>query len=189
MLVAALAGCRTGPRSPSPAPSDTRATPGEPDPIDPALVEGYGLLHELLDKQADVDKILLIKSAPKATRELIGEIARFSRDSRNELRRLAEAESAAAIPLDRTGLPAMERAARDRIESRTARALLMAGDSFEFDLLRTQVEALGYAGALAAAMVQREAHDNRVAYLEKLRDRATELHDRVVSRLHTLTTN
>src|SRR5262245_5465766 len=110
--------------------------------------EDYGLLYELLGKEKNVNKMLLVKRETPEVRELIDEIAREASDAADQLKQFATADP--TLDLNHTGLPPTERKARSSIESALTKELLTSsGAAFELRLLMTQSEALTYGQHLA----------------------------------------
>ncbi|MCH2132884.1 MAG: hypothetical protein MK116_03945 [Phycisphaerales bacterium] len=128
---------------------------------------GYTLLRELLDDEAQVDGILILKSASPETESLLKEIAVACVDMRGEIDDMARADD--QVVLLNTGLPDIETSARARISSEMA-GLLLGAESSEFELriLMTQEQAMGYGHHLAAALANAEDDSDRITVLERM---------------------
>jgi hypothetical protein len=84
-------------------------------------------------------------------------------------------------------LPAMEEKTRAAIESTTTKDLLFSsGRAFELRLLLTQVQALGYAGHLAAQLADQEGNAKRKEFLTQFAKQCEEHHKQVVELLGSL---
>lgn len=144
--------------------------------------QGYTLLYTLLDKDADVDKILLIKSADPRTEALIREIAAVCRAAIQRLRAFARDDP--HLRFDSPSVPVVEQATRDAIESTVAKDLLSSwNEAFEVKLLLSQADAIGYGAHLAMTLRKFDTDGPRRAWLEQLSENLKLLYARVVARL------
>ena len=148
---------------------------------DRVLSNGYSLLHDLVSKQSQVGGILILKSASRETESLIKAIAKASQDADQKIQRFVEKDD--RLTLHRPGLPQIEQATRDKIESATAQKLLFAGDGFELELLLTQFEATKYGSYLAGRIAREDTHDAHREWLENFSKLYAGLHEQVVARL------
>jgi hypothetical protein len=168
----AAGGCQTRPRRPV-----TNNTQQEQ-----IRVNCYGLLYELLGKQSNVDKLLLIKIESDELDELITAIADASLAGADRLEEFSKKDP--ALPLDRTLLPPGETATRDAIASAKKKELLEPfNPGFESELLMTQAEALSYAWHLAGVAAENEPDAERAAYLKGLGEQMKDLHRRTITLL------
>ena len=152
------------------------------DQLTSQLNQGYTLLHTLLEKDGDVDKILLIKTAHPTTETIIREIALLCRTAVKQLEEFARADS--TLRFDSPSVPAVEQATRDAIEGTVAKGLLGSwGESFEVKLLLSQADAIGYATHLAWTLAKFDVNPERRAYLDQLAGQFDRLYDRIVARL------
>lgn len=122
----------------------------KPGEADPAAVcnNSASLLHDLLGQEKDVSKILLIKKKAPAFEKLIKDISRTAGDGEKRLDQLAKDNP--ALDLHQMRLPAGEVATREAQSKEQEHTLLGAKDeTFEFDLLLTQAQALDYSSHLA----------------------------------------
>jgi len=127
--------------------------------------EGYTLLYDLLSKESDVDKLLLIKAETPAVNTLMKNIAAACSNGAAKLEEFAQAEPTLNLKL--VSLPAAELETRKSIESGRARALLFAsGKELEVRLLLSQAEGMSYGAHLAAVLARREEHPARKSHLE-----------------------
>jgi hypothetical protein len=162
-----IAGCAGG------------AAPTEPAaPAGPR--RGYALLHQLLEQEQHVAKLLVVKDETDALDRVIGDIADTTARAREDLEDLAGA--APAVALEDTGLPADERSARESIAAaRRDRLLATSGREFERELLLSQNEALTYGAALADVLSRSEANPERLAFVRRLWRDLTRLQRDVVA--------
>ena len=143
---------------------------------------GYTLLVTLLEDEARVDGILILKTLPPPTSDLIKRIAEASRAGSRELTRaLAQPP---VVSLENDGLPLIEAGARERIRQWTTMELLTErGATLERALLVSQVQAVDTIRALASSLLDEESTPSRVELLEQLRERfapiRTELWDQL----------
>lgn len=107
------------------------------------------LLHEVLSREKDVDKLLIIKSTRKDVKEFIKIVAEEAKVDSQKLEFLAQADP--SLDLNALQLPPGEQAARSAMSKSKAKDLLLStGTDFEFKLLFSQVEALNYVFHMAA---------------------------------------
>ncbi|MBI3867236.1 MAG: hypothetical protein HY299_01790 [Verrucomicrobia bacterium] len=140
----------------------------------------YGLLHDLLKQQEDVDKLLWIKLETKEIKPLIKAIASASRMGVKRLEQLAADDR--SINLDLLSLPPGEVATRNAIASTKTKELLTPFSAhFELDLLLTQAEALSYAWHLSKVAAANESERERAHYLAGLSEEMKELHQQTLS--------
>ena len=144
--------------------------------------EGYSLLYELLGKEKNVNKVLLVKRETPEVRELIDEIAREASDAADQIKQFATADQ--TLDLNQTGLPFTERKTRSSIESaRTKELLTSSGAAFELRLLMTQAEALTYGQHLAKVLGEHERDVRRRLFLEGLSRQFQRLHQKLMGLL------
>ena len=175
MLGAALAGgCTAGPGG---------GPRTEPDagPVD-RCARGYTQLLELLQDESRVDGLLIIKSVPPATRDLVERIARTAGRGARELRQLMGI--APAVALGDAGLPEVEVRVRALTRGWTTQRLLSSsGAALEQALLVCQIEATETVRALCEALRRQETSPERGRALIRLRDAFTELEAALRTRL------
>lgn len=170
LAVAALAGCSSWPDDMT---DDEKAN---------QLAMGYGSLKELLDDEGSVDKILVIKSARGATKELVKSIAAVSAAASDKLEELSALEP--SVRTDQpAALPVLEGATRDSIASQTAQDLVFSSGTFEVRLLLSQAQALRYGRFLAEGLSARDSNAQRQAWLRNLAEEYERLYGQVVKRL------
>ncbi len=167
LLAMALGGCRARP---------TVVEPGEAAGIDEGLSNGYSLLHELVSKQKNLDKLLWLKSPPPELAELIREAAKVSADAESSIAKFAGEDS--AIALDRQDLPPVERGVREAIEATTTRRLLFTSEDFAVVLALKQIEATEYGLHLAKVIAEADKNDARRTWLAQFEKSYTNLRDR-----------
>ena len=128
---------------------------------------GYALLVTLLEDEAGVDGILIIKSLPQPVSELIERIADAARVGARTLSE--ELARPPVVSLENDGLPLVEVGARQRIRQwRTVELLTGRGESLERALLVSQLQAVDTIRALAESLLEEESEAARVAALEHL---------------------
>lgn len=120
------------------------------------LNNAASLLFDLLNDEKNVGKVLLIKHDREELHQLIKAISQTAGEAVKELERLAEQDS--TLHLDRMNLPPGELAARAAEgKTKTGELLHASGTEFEFKLLLTQVQALGYGVHLAQVAAENSA--------------------------------
>ena len=111
------------------------------------------LLHDLLGQEKNVSKILLIKKKAPAFDKLIKDISKTADDGEKQLDRFAKDNP--SLDLHQTRLPPGEVAAREAQSKAEEHTLLAAkNETFEFDLLLTQAQALDYGSHLAGVAAE-----------------------------------
>ena len=175
VLGAILAGgCAAGPGG------ATRTGPGA-DPVGPCAA-GYTQLLELLQDESRLDGLLLIKSVPPATRDLVERIARTAGRGARELRLLLPVAPAVAVGDAR--LPEVEVRVRALTRGWTTQRLLSSsGAALEEALLVCQIEATETVRALCEALRREEASPQRIRALARLGEAFTELEAALRARL------
>ena len=142
--------------------------------------EGYALLHELVSKQKDVSKILIIKKEKSDVHAVIKEISVVSHEAAKRLEAFAAQDK--SINLKARGLPLVEEKTRASIESaRTKQLLGSSKRKFELALLLTQTEALTYGNHMAKSLAQIETEPQRRAYLNQLSGQLDGLYVKVLN--------
>jgi len=140
------------------------------------------LLHTLLGDEKNVGKLLIIKRDREELHRVIKHVASVCDEAHKRLAQWAREDS--SLNLRDTALPAAERAARDSASKAKSSELLRAsGDEFEFNLLLTQVEALGYAVHLAQVAGANEPQPQRAREFFAIRDQMQQLRDEVLALL------
>jgi hypothetical protein len=174
LLFAALAG--GGCKKIEPAP-DTR-----PFAAVSVRNNAFSLLHQLLNEQKDVSKILIIKRESRELNLLIKEIAAASGRGAKQLEDFARQD--ASLALNAIGLPAGELATRDAIANTRKKELLgRSGIEFERSLLLTEIEALSYATHLAQVAAVNDSNPARTSSLTTLSKTMKDFHSRAVQLL------
>lgn len=141
-------------------------------------INSYSLLHQLLDQQRNVDKLLVIKRESAELRQLIKSIATASAAGAERLENFAKQD--VSISLDQFSLPPGEVATRDAIASTKKKELLTPfNPNFELDLLLTQSQALSYAWHLAKVAAANELRPEYARFLEAFSSDMKNLHGQV----------
>jgi hypothetical protein len=119
------------------------------------------LLYDLLGDEKNIGKILIIKSNSEELGHLIKAISEAATNDRKELDRLAKINP--ALNLRAIQLPQGEKATRDVVEKTEEHELLItSGREFEFNLLLTQAEALGYGWHLAKIAAETSSSPDKI---------------------------
>ena len=176
--VVALASCRT-------------ATPAKPVQLSPVVARpqtnyvlitrnnSLSLLYKLLGDEKKVSKLLIIKRDNTELHDLIKRISSVAGVAIRSFDEMAKADP--TMDLQLIDLPRGEVAARGAESRATAKELLhSSGNDFQFKLLLTQAQALGYAHHLAAAAAANEANAQRRTQLMQLSRRLEGLHGDVI---------
>ena len=145
---ALLCGCQ----SPHPVPATPVAVESLPSGkriIDAVVHDNaMNLLHDLLGDEKNVSKVLIIKHASPAVKQLIKNISETAGVRVKTLESFVQKD--AAPNWERLGLPPGEKAVRQAMSKTKEHELLhTSGKEFEFLLLLTQAEGLGYGTHLA----------------------------------------
>ena len=143
-----LCGCQ----SPHPVPATPVAVESLPSGkriIDAVVHDNaMNLLHDLLGDEKNVSKVLIIKHASPAVKQLIKNISETAGVRVKTLESFVQKD--AAPNWERLGLPPGEKAVRQAMSKTKEHELLhTSGKEFEFLLLLTQAEGLGYGTHLA----------------------------------------
>jgi hypothetical protein len=172
LLLAATGGCRTGPPSVTPV----------GDPSVALRNNAASLLYDLLGDERNVNKLLLIKRESPELRGLITTIASVCAGAQNRLDR--EAQSDPTLSLKSTDLPPGEDAMR-KAESKARASLLLrsGGADFEFHLLFSQAQALGYAEQLALVASRDKSVPGTAEALANISEQMKILHQQVIAML------
>ncbi|MBI1370624.1 MAG: hypothetical protein GC162_18455 [Planctomycetes bacterium] len=163
LLLLALGGCQTIPLMP-----------------DAKLSSGYALLYDLLDQEANVDKLLIVRDASEPTKTLIKNIAEAARSARDQIKQFADAD--AHLSLGDPGLPSVESQTRAAIKSEMTKELL-TGDHFELNLLVAQVKATQYAAYLARVLSKADGDAKRSAFFADTEKKFNDLNLAAMARL------
>jgi hypothetical protein len=184
----ALAGCAEDPLRPEKASESRSPEPVQVEKQSKALVpakllrlnHGYTLLYELMGKQSDVDKILILRDASEPTQAVIHEIAAACTNAKKQLEVFAKGDP--QLHMDLKDLPEAEVDTRAAIQSATTKKLLL-GSGFELKLILTQVSATEYGAFLARTLADLDPDKVRVAWLKELEKNLQDLYQKVVGRL------
>jgi hypothetical protein len=172
------AGCRTT-QTRQPAEPDRTASPL---PTRSVRSNCYSLLHDLLSKQRNVSKVLIIKKEQPALKDLIKRIADTSGRGADLIKSFTKEDP--GISLEMVLLPPGENATREAIEkTKTAQLLHSSGKEFEAALLFTQVESMNYASHLCQVTAAYEPKAEWSRDLQNLAQDFKVLHHEAVSLL------
>jgi hypothetical protein len=144
------------------------------------LNDGFTLLYELMGKESDVDKILILRNASVPTQTTIRKISKVCTTAKEDLDKFAKLHP--LLEMNRHDLPKAEVDTREAIEWATTKKLLLGGD-FELKLILTQVSATEYAAFLAKTLAGRDKDKDRTAWLEGMAKIFQDLHQEIVQRL------
>jgi hypothetical protein len=145
-----------------------------------SLNDGFTLLYELMGKESDVDKILILRNASEPTQAIVQEIAKTCAAAKEHLDLLAKQNR--LLHLDHHELPRAEIDAREAIAWSTTKKLIL-GAEFELKLVLTQISSTEYAAFLALTLADRDKDKERKAWLQELGKSFQELHQKIVQRL------
>jgi hypothetical protein len=156
VLVWGLGGCSLlGPKPSMQTPID-----------DPESVNiGYVLLYDLVAKQKNTDKLLIIKRVSSEVRALIEELSNAAGELNDELERFAKQDR--LIKLDRRVLPLIEALQRENVQAERGKQFLeTSGKEFERLLLLTQSGVLTMERHISRVMRDKELNPERKAFWE-----------------------
>src|ERR1041385_5398082 len=145
-----------------------------------SLNDGFTLLYELMVKESDVDKILILRNASPPTQNVIHQIASMCATARDHLDAFAKVHP--LLRLDHHDLPKAEVDTREAIKWATTKKLLL-GVECELKLVLTQVSATEYAAFLAQTLADQDKDEQRKAWLVEMAKIFQSLHQKVVQRL------
>ncbi len=162
--------------------------PGEkPGPADKVAVRNNAasLLYDLLSQEKNVSKILLIKKKAPAFKKLIKDISKTADDEEKQLDQFAKDNP--AFDLHEIRLPPGEVATRDAQSKTQEHTLLSAKDqTFEFDLLLTQAQALDYSSHLAGVAAENCTVPGEEREFKALETDLHQLYTRVVAQMRAV---
>ncbi len=139
---------------------------------------GYALLYQLMADEADVDKLLIIKSPAEPLPALLKNIAATAAAVVKEMNAWEAADP--SLNLTDTGLPKVEVQTRSSIaDMRTEQLLLHGGTYFENVLIETQASATNYAWHLAKVLARDEPDPARAQALAQWRDQWEALSEQI----------
>jgi hypothetical protein len=128
----------------------------KPEAAAATLDHGYTLLTELLQNESQVTLLFDIKHADEKVQALLTRISDTAASTRTAL--IALVAKQPPITISGNGLPLIEQSTRNALSNSTAAALLLAGDSFELQLLLSQDKACSYAAALCTTLTEADAN-------------------------------
>ena len=182
LTLALLSGCQ----SPHPVPATPAAVelrPSGKQAVDAVVHDNaINLLHDLLGDEKNVSKVLIIKHASPAVKQLVKNISAAAGAGVKTLESFAPKD--AAPNWDHLGLPPAEKAVREALAKTKEHELLQAaGNEFEFLLLLTQAEGLGYGTHLARLAAANEPDSGHARQLADLGEALEHLHKEVLALL------
>ena len=140
----------------------------------------YSLLYDLLDKQRNVSKILIIKKDRPELKDLIKRIAKTCGQGADMIDAFAKEDPEISLKL--LQLPPAEVATRDAIEDTKTKLLLhTSGAEFESNLLLTQIESMNYGAHLARVTARFEHRTEWCGELNNLGLKLQRLHEQAVA--------
>lgn len=141
--------------------------------------EGYSLLYEVVSKQSDLSKILLVKGVGTNTTALVNDISDSAARIQKQLDAFAKEDK--NLRVREKVLPTLEVQTRDAIAVTTTKELVLSrGREFEVNLLLTQVYALRYGAQLAKQLQELEDNKERRECLGQMAKQWEELRRRVI---------
>jgi hypothetical protein len=179
-----IAGCSATPQSNSPAGVETASTSHAP--VGGEIRErnqAYSLLYDLMDKESNVDKLFIVKSASDPVKTLVKQIAAACKSAHQQMEDFPKQDK--QIEFDVTDLPKLEQRSRD-LEAKDQEHILLtsSGKEFELRLIFTQAQAMGYARQLCRALLEKETDPSRKAFLSALADQCGGFHDQMMKMLN-----
>ena len=161
-----------------PVPSVTRKNSADALTRNNALA----LLDELLNEEKHLSKILLIKRESDELNRLVKDISQSAAQGAKRLETLMKEDPSLHLPGN--GLPPGEKATRAAIAKTKQHALLhSSGAEFEFQLLLTQTQALGYGAHLAQVAADNDLLPGRAREFSRLSAELEQLYEQVLARL------
>jgi hypothetical protein len=140
------------------------------------------LLADLLGKDKNVSKILIIKRNSAEFGKLIKSISKAADDGEKQLQALAKADP--TLSLHALQLPPGEEAARAADGKATEHELLSSsGPVFEFNLLLSQAQALNYASNLAKVAADNSSSPDQSRVFNQLNVSLANLYKQVIARM------
>lgn len=181
LLLCGLCACQTSStRSAPPLRSEAVARKKKFDL--PTRDNAWALLEDLLNEEKHLSKILIIKRESRELNRLVKSISEAADHGADRLKIMAQRDP--GHDLTATDLPPGEKAARESIAKVKQHLLLHSGGAeFEFQLLLTQTEALGYATHLALVAAENEPQPARAQELAGLSAQLKALHEEVLAML------
>ncbi|HVR76069.1 MAG TPA: hypothetical protein VMT52_17185 [Planctomycetota bacterium] len=141
--------------------------------------EGYSLLYDLMSKQKNVDKLLMIKKEKPDVGTVVERIAATCTNAAQKMESFRTEDP--SLNLEVKSLPAVEQATRASIESeRTKELLFSTGEDFEVHLLLSQAEGICYGAHLAGVLASEEKHNGRKEYMKHLSKELQDLQKSVI---------
>lgn len=161
---------------------DHKAAIASPTPGQDIRVNCLSLLHDLLDQERNLGKLLLVKLETSEVRELVEAIAAASAAATKRIESLAAEDG--AVDLTQLALPAGEVATRRAISRTATKELVIPfNPAFVQELLLTQAQALSYARHLAKVAAENEPNAEQARYLSRLSEQMKELRQRTIQLL------
>ena len=140
------------------------------------------LLYDLLGAEKNVSKILIIKHHSDELGQLIKAISEAAANDKNQLERLATNNP--GVNLHAIQLPRGEKAARDAVAKTEEHELLFtSGKEFEFNLLLTQAQAMGYGWHLAKIAAENSSSTEERQTFTTISRGMEALHRRVIAQM------
>jgi hypothetical protein len=138
------------------------------------------LLHELLNDEKNLSKILIIKKESKELNQLVKDISKAAGEGVDLMNSMERGNP--ALEKGQTGLPPGEAAARESISKATRNQLLgSSGADFELQLLLSQVQALRYGSHLARIVADNDQQPDQIRAYKKLSVQLKMLEEQVVA--------
>lgn len=124
------------------------------------LSQGYALLKELMEDEAKVSEVLMIRSGSKELEALCRDISSASKNVLGDLKSFAK--TGRLLSRQENGLPTTEKSARESISGEITRNIL-SGDKtvFRQELLLSQIQATEYGQHLLSVIANQEFNSER----------------------------
>jgi hypothetical protein len=181
LLLAVACGC-----SSVTPPAPAAASPSAADsPKQELLNNAASLLSSLLNDEKNLNKVLIIKGHSQELGVLVDAISHAAADGESQLEILAQNEP--GMNLKALELPVGEEAARKAIaKTKEHDLLLSSGDTFAFNLLVTQTDALSYGSHLARVVADALPRGDAARQFQSLADTFDLLLKQVTAQLRSL---
>jgi hypothetical protein len=148
------------------------------------LSQGYTLLRELMEDEANVSQALILRTGSKELEALCRDISSASKSVLGDLRSFAKADR--TLVREENGLPTMEKAARESISGEITRNILWGNKTLSRqELLLSQIQATEYGQHLLLVIANQEFNSERREVLQQRANTWKSLRQRVRDMVYT----
>lgn len=139
-------------------------SPSKPSPTR-EISDGYALLWDLVVRESELDKVLIVKDASPTVEQLLKDISRTFNDFKSDWDSALPSPDSFR-PMEKI-LPETERRTRESIEGETTKNVLTAsGAAFDLQMLLSQKKALEYASHLSRSLKRQETSPKRLEMIK-----------------------